>query len=58
LALLGQSGMSAMLDVWACANAAIAAPTGASVTPSAINKANSNRCTTKATSGPTIVGTR
>lgn len=56
LALLGQSGMSAMLDVWACVSAAIAAPTGAKVTPTAISNASRKRCTDKATSAPTIRG--
>lgn len=56
LALLGQSGMSAMLDVWACVNAAIAAPTGANVTPTATSNASRKRCTAKTTSGVTILG--
>lgn len=58
LPLLGQSGMSAVAADSACFAAAIAAPIGASVTPIAINTANSKRCTAKATSGATIVGTR
>ena len=56
LPLLGQSGMSAMLDVCACVNAAIAAPTGANVTPTATSNASRKRCTAKTTSGVTILG--
>jgi hypothetical protein len=56
-ALLGQSGMSAMLAACACVSAAMAAPIGASVTPAAISSASKNRCAAKATSGATIVET-
>ena len=54
-ALLGQSGISAIAAESSCADA-IAVPTGASVTPTAISNASRKRCKTKATSGVTILG--
>jgi hypothetical protein len=47
-ALLGQSGMSAMAAESACADAAMAAPIGASATLTAISNASRIRCTAKA----------
>ena len=47
-ALLGQSGMSAIADETACADAAMTAPIGATVTLTAISNASRMRCTTKA----------
>jgi hypothetical protein len=57
LALLGQSGISAIAAESACAHAAMAAPIGANATLTVISKASKNRCTAKATSGATIVET-
>lgn len=56
LVLFGQSGMSAIAADSACFAAAIAAPIGASVTPTAISNASRKRCKTKATSAATILG--